>query len=84
LDYIGIALLRITSEGMESSSFTFSFVLIPKIFLSKWFYDTFIGEQYRCGSFVGRAQIAVELANRGYGGYQDLRGSGERSCIAVS
>jgi hypothetical protein len=38
-------------------------------------------EQYRCGSFVGGAQIAVELANREYGGHQDLRGSGRRSVI---
>jgi hypothetical protein len=38
-------------------------------------------EQYCCGSFVGGAQIAVELANREYGGHQDLRGSGRWSVI---
>jgi hypothetical protein len=38
-------------------------------------------EQYRCGSFVGGAQIAEELAIREYGGHKDLRGSGRRSVI---
>jgi hypothetical protein len=36
---------------------------------------------HRCGSFVGGAQIAEELAIREYGGHQDLRGSGRRSVI---
>jgi hypothetical protein len=38
-------------------------------------------EQYRCGSFIGGAQIAVELAIREHSGHQDLRGSGRRSVI---
>jgi hypothetical protein len=38
-------------------------------------------EQYRCGSFVGGAQIAEELAKREYGGHEDLRGLGRRSVI---
>jgi hypothetical protein len=38
-------------------------------------------EQYRCGSFVRGAQIAEELANREYGGHQDLRDSCRQSVI---
>jgi hypothetical protein len=38
-------------------------------------------EQYRCVSFVGGSQIAVELVIREYGGHEDLRGSGRRSVI---
>jgi hypothetical protein len=38
-------------------------------------------EQYRCGSFVGGAQIVEELANREYGGHEDLCGSARQSVI---
>jgi hypothetical protein len=38
-------------------------------------------EQYRCGSFVGGAQITEELAIREYSGHEDLRGSGRWSVI---
>jgi hypothetical protein len=38
-------------------------------------------EQYRCDSFIGGAQIVVELAIRKYDGHEDLRGSGRRGVI---
>jgi hypothetical protein len=43
-------------------------------YLLKWFYDTFTGVATgaaRCGSFVGGAQIARELAIWEYGGHED-------------
>jgi hypothetical protein len=47
--------------------------LVSKCFMT--FSPVLLLEQYRCGSFVGGAQIVKELTNREYGGHEDLHGS---------